>query len=318
MRGPASSFWNARAIPLRKAWRSARMGRGWRPRVGRRRCGCGMPGRVSQLLECRGHTDYGYECGVQPGGHPAGDGESIGRRGCGMRGRAGSSWNARAIPRIVQSVVFSPDGTRLATAQFGSDGRLWDPRNGPSCSWNSRAIPAMFRAWRSARMGRGWRPRVGIRRRGCGMRGRVRQLMECKGHTGGVRSVAFSPDGTRLATASRRSDGAAVGPRTGQQLLEYARDIPTIFSAWRSARMGLGWRRRVKIGRRGLWDARRASFAWNARGILAPLAAWRSARMGRGWRPPELIRQRATVRLADRASPCWNSRGTLARLLPDV
>ena len=34
------------------------------------------------------------------------------------------------------------------------------------------------------------------------------------GHTGAVYSVAFSPDGTRIASGSARQDGAAVGRAT--------------------------------------------------------------------------------------------------------
>ena len=51
-------------------------------------------------------------------------------------------------------------------------------------------------------------------RRRCGTRGRD-GLLELKGHTGWVTSVAFSPDGTRIVTGSRGRDGEGVGRADG-------------------------------------------------------------------------------------------------------
>ena len=40
-------------------------------------------------------------------------------------------------------------------------------------------------------------------------------LLELKGHTGRVNSVAFSPDGTRIVTGSCGQDGEGVGRAVG-------------------------------------------------------------------------------------------------------
>src|SRR5260370_924027 len=99
---------------------------------------------------------------------------------------------------------------RRAVVRRGCGGR-----GRASRSWNARAMPAALCGGRSPRAGRGGRPRGGgPQRRGGGGRarsgrmarlweGRTGQpLLEFKGHSDAILSVAFSPDGTRLATAS--------------------------------------------------------------------------------------------------------------------
>ena len=89
------------------------------------------------------------------------------------------------IGKVVRAVAFSPDGTRLATTSSGdSTVRIWDPATGQQLAKLSHGSLA-------ARLGRG----------------------------PVVREVAFSPDGTRLATTGSGDSTVRIwDPATGQQL----------------------------------------------------------------------------------------------------
>jgi WD40 repeat protein len=76
---------------------------------------------------------------------------------------------------VVVSVVWSPDGTRLATGSWDYTVRIWDATDVDTGWRRNRLLRRMFRS----------RPRAKLR-----------------GHSGWVNAVAWSPDGTRVATAS--------------------------------------------------------------------------------------------------------------------
>ena len=106
-------------------------------------------------------------------------------------------------------------GTRLATTGNDETVRVWDLATGAPPAHPDR--PHRRGAGGGVVAGRrpGWPPPATTRRCGCGTRppGTARRTLT--GHTGGVRAVAWSPDGTRLATASSDETVRVWDPATG-------------------------------------------------------------------------------------------------------
>jgi WD40 repeat protein/tetratricopeptide (TPR) repeat protein len=122
----------------------------------------------------------------------------------------------------VQSVAFSPDGTRLA----GGGGEIDKP--GAVTVWDAQT---------------------------------GQQLLDLKGHTGQVWSVAFSPDGKRLASASRDKTAKVWDTQTGKEVLALkghtSEVVGVCFSpdGQRLASAGGDWRDMSKPGELKVWDA---------------------------------------------------------------
>ena len=115
-------------------------------------------------------------------------------------------------------MAFSPDGTRIASGSDDNTVRVWDADTGQ---------PIGAAADRPHRRGvqRGVQPRrhahrlrqSATRRCGCGTPTPAnRSAQPLTGHTDAVFSVAFSPDGTRIASGSRDKTVRVWDADTGQ------------------------------------------------------------------------------------------------------
>ncbi len=114
---------------------------------------------------------------------------------------------------LVEAVVWSPDGRRLATADEHGTVRLWDGANGQELA----ALPGRGPTWspdgrRLATAG----GKDGTVRLWDGSRGQ--ELAVLKGHTGWVWEVAWSPDGRRLVSSGEDETVRLWDGASGQQL----------------------------------------------------------------------------------------------------
>ena len=174
-----------RGSSARPAWPSARTASAWPPPTGLEktpwsRCGMPRPGESCSPSRARGGL-----VAFSP------DGKRLATRARSDQGPAVKMWDAQTGQELttlhtgaVTSVAFSPDGKRLACG---------------STTWDSTK-----RAYGAGEV-KVWDVQTG------------RELLVLKGHTGWV-SVAYSPDGKRLASAGQKPDGkplAGAGQKSG-------------------------------------------------------------------------------------------------------
>jgi WD40 repeat protein len=212
----------------------------------------------SSLVTLSGHTGYVYQAVYSPDGK---------RMASGSEDRTVKVWDAQTGRELltfkghtapVNSVAISPDGTRVASCTGSSltlgntaEGRglkVWDSQTGKEFLHLRRAYaPVIYSPdgkriaasmWsdnsRANNIVNVWDAQTG------------QELLSWKAHDRSIYTLAFSPDGKRLASSADDETAKIWDPQTGQELLSLKGAGPEVEFGPDGKRL---------IGSRGVWDA---------------------------------------------------------------
>ena len=131
---------------------------------------------------------------------------------------------------MVISAVFSPDGSRIVTASYDNTARLWDAKTGALLATLSGAYGCgAKRGVQSGRQPRRHRSRTTPR--GCGTPRPAFCSLRSRDIRVPVNSAVFSPDGSRIVTASSDSTARLWDAKTGIVLATLSGHTGPVWSA---------------------------------------------------------------------------------------
>jgi WD40 repeat protein/serine/threonine protein kinase len=207
-----------------------------------------------ELVTFRGHTAAVGSVGFSPDGKrlASGSGDFPLQPGKPSSGEV-KVWDAqtgqellsiKGFTALVFSVAFSPDGKRLATLGLGQSGKVWDAQTGQAIltlkmggQFVEGGLAFSPDGQRLAGIINGGGPN-GIRQVKVWDAQTAQELLTFKGHISWVTSIAFSPDGKRLASGSGWPSTDFPAPEqvkvwdanTGQELLTLQGVSGAVFS----------------------------------------------------------------------------------------
>ena len=142
------------------------------------------------------------------------DGRSIASAGVDGRIRLWNAETGQLLATItghadmVMDLAFSPDGQTIASSSERQDGDALGRRHRSAAGARSKGTPLGSTAWRSVPTAAGSSPRGHDQTVRLWDAASGAELLTLKGHSGPVRSVAFSGDGRQIASAS--DDGTII------------------------------------------------------------------------------------------------------------